>query len=143
MRSRSLLANRSGTAALEFALVVPALLLFVFGMFNLYGLSRAKRAMDFGIERALRYAAIHAGGNTAAVVTAYCNAAIIISADVGGATQCTAANVTVTPSTITAGQPVTVTATYTWAPPAGYAAGFTPQFISTILNATGKIRVLH
>lgn len=143
MKRRGLLANRSGTTALEFALVVPALLLFVFGMFNLYGLTRAKRAMDFGIERALRYAAIHGGGSAASVITAYCNAAIIISGDVGGATNCTSTNVTVTPSTITAGVVTTVTATYTWAPPAGYAAGFTPQFVSTILNATGKTRVLR
>ena len=143
MRRRSLLANRSGTTALEFALVAPALLLFVFGMFNIYGLTRAKRAMDFGVERALRYAAIHSGSSTAAVVTAYCNAATIISADVGGATKCTATNVTVTPATITAGTVTTVTATYSWAPPAGYAAGFTPQFVSTTLNATGKVRVLR
>lgn len=136
----SLRTDRGGTAALEFALVFPVLVLFIFGCLSAVDLIQARRAMDYGVEKALRYAVVHGGGGTAGPTSAYFKAAGIIHSGVG--TSGTSSSVQVTPTGFAAGQTVTVTATYTWNPPADYVLWATPMFGVVTLTATGTMLVL-
>jgi Flp pilus assembly protein TadG len=133
----SLRIDRRGATALEFALVFPVFLLFIFGLFAGYSLISCRRAMDYGIEKALRYATVHGGGGTAGVSSAYAAAAAVIWPDVGANSS-----VSVTPSTFKAGDTVSVSVTYNWAAPAGLKAPEnTVLFAAVMLSASGSMRV--
>lgn len=128
-----------GSAALEFALCFPAILLFVFGLFAVYSLVSSWRAIDVGIEKALRYAAVHGGAGAGPVTTAYNNAARTIWRTVG-----TASTVTVTPSTYKAGDVVQVSVSYVWAAPARLRGSLAnPLFNGVTLTAAGSMRVVN
>ncbi len=133
--------DRAGATALEFALVCPVFIMFVFSFIVFGDLIQCHRAMDYGVERALRYAVVHGGGGTASVSNAYFNAANQIMAGVG--TSGPASTVAVTPSNFSAGTLVTVTATYTWNPVANYSLTTTPLFGSLTLTATGAMTVVQ
>jgi Flp pilus assembly protein TadG len=126
---------------LEFALVCPVFIMFVFGFIVFGDLIQCHRAMDLGVERALRYAVVHGGGGTANVSSTYFKAASEIMTGVG--TSGPASTVAVTPSNFTAGTLVTVTATYTWNPVANYSLTATPLFGSLTLTATGAMTVVQ
>ncbi len=131
--------DRRASTALEFALCFPAVLLFMFSLFAVYSLISTWRAMDVGIERALRYAAVRGGTSTSNVTTAFSDAASVIWRDVGA---CNCA--TVSPSNFAAGGDVTVSVTYTWAAPAilrGTPA--TTLFNGVTLTASGTMRVIN
>jgi len=135
--------DRRGATALEFALVFPTFLTFIFGFFTVYSMTSAKRAMDFGVERALRYVAANGGASASAVLTAYCNGASTINGDVGSTTNCSASALTITPSSFSAGTWVTISSTYTWVPPTGSGTGPVPQFLTSSMTSSGQIRVVH
>ena len=134
-----MLADRRGSTALEFALCFPAVLLMVFGTFAIYSLISCWRAMDVGIERALRYAVVHGGGGTAEVVNRYNAAAANIWPSVG-----TASTVTVTPAAFKAGDVVTVNVSYVWGAPA--TIGGPPAvslFTGVTLVTQARMRVIN
>lgn len=137
MLIRRLKTDRTGATALEFALVFPAFILFVFGMISVYSLAATRRAMDFGLERAMRCVAIHCSTGAS---TVYYNTAGILDPGVGNTANGT---FVVSPSTYTQGTTVTVTATYTWSAPANYTWKTAPQFTSLNLTASGQVRVLQ
>ena len=138
--TRRLLPAREGVAALEMALVLPLMLLFVFGLFAVYSLLSARRAMDYGIEKALRYAATNSSGGAAAVSTAFKTAASIVWSDVGAN-----ATVTVTPTpTFKASDTVQVAVTYAWSPLTSViAANGASLFPAMTLSATASMRVVN
>ena len=127
-----------GATALEFAIVFPVFLLFVFGLFAGYSLISCRRAMDYGIEKALRYAIVHGGGGASGVSGAYAAAATVIWPDVGASSV-----VSVTPSSFKSGDTVVVSVTYGWAPPAGLTGSVNNGLFNAVtLSASGSMRVM-
>ncbi len=59
---------RSGSAALEFALTAPIVLLSFLAVFELYRLVAAQRALDFAVTRVLREAAVTSSSGTTASI---------------------------------------------------------------------------
>ena len=128
-------ADRRGATALEFTLCFPAVLLFVFGTFAIYSMVSCKRAMDVGVERALRYASVHSAEGAVKATDAYISAARVIWPGVGSGSS-----VTVSWSSNVA----TVSASYVWAAPAGLGTLFnTTLFNGVTLSAGGKMRVVN
>lgn len=136
----ALVRQRKGAAALEFALTFPLFIAFIFCLFAAYSLISARRAMDYGIEKALRYASVHGGGGTGgttAVKTVFGKAASIVSADVGANST-----VSVSPATFVSTNTVTVTVTYNWlAPSKLQGTDPTGLFSPITLSASGSVRV--
>ena len=131
--------DRRAAAALEFALAFPAILLLVFGIYAAYSLVSTWRAMDVGLQRALRYAAVNGGGGQANVAAAYRTAARVVWTAAGNGST-----VTVTPATFTAGQDVTIAASYAWGAPATLAGTLAnPIFAGITLTTSATIRVVH
>lgn len=135
---RGLGRDRRATTALEFALVSPALILFMLGLTAAYSLIGCRRAMDYGVDSALRYAAVRGGSSTAGVVSAYRTAATVLWTDVGSNSAVT---VTGTPS-FAAGNTVTVTATYNWTFPGGVSSSNT-IFNPVKFTSSGSLRVMN
>ncbi len=137
---RSIGRDRRGLAALEFASVVPMLLITVMGILALNDLVASRRALDFGIERALRYAAVQSSGATVSTVkAAFQTAAGSISNSVS-----TTSTVTVTPATFKPGDTVQVSVTYSWVTPANWAtSSSTSMFQALSMTGSGSIRVLN
>lgn len=134
-----LLSDHQGATALEFAVVFPVFILFIFGMIAAYSLISCRRAMDYGIEKALRYAAVHGGAGSTPVSNAYALAASTVWPSVG-----TSSSVVVSPSTYSFGQSVRVTATYNWFAPAGLTGRYSTTLFSAItLTAAGEMRVVN
>ncbi len=133
--------DRVGATALEFALVCPVFIALIFGIIVFADLFQCRRAMDFGVERALRYAVVHGGSGTAPVSNVYFAAAGAVMSDVG--TSSSASTVSVTPANFSAGTVVTVTATYTWNPVTNYSLTSTPLFGTITLTSTGAMRVIQ
>ena len=79
--ARLLRANR-GVTALEFAAVAPVFVLFVMGTFACYSLVTARMAIDYGIDRALRYAAVNGGASAPNILGQFQAAAGVLSSDV-------------------------------------------------------------
>lgn len=138
MRRAALRGDQRGAVALEFALTFPVVLLAVFGLFAAYSLIMTKRAMDVGVEKALRFAIVNAGGGTSGVTGTYANWARPISAGVGSGSV-----VTVTPAAFTVGAKVTVTATYAWIAPATIGSPANPLFNPVTLTSSATMRVMH
>lgn len=132
--------QRNGATALEFALVFPLFITFIFCLFAAYSLISARRAMDYGIEKALRYASVHGGGGSAgttAVTSAFSTAASILSSDVGAN-----ATVSVSPATFVAASTVTVSVTYNWlAPSKLQGTDPTGLFSPITLTSSGSVRI--
>lgn len=131
--------DRRGATALEFALCFPAILLFVFSMFAVYSLVSCWRAIDVGIEKALRYAAVHGGDGVTPVTNAFNTAAGTIWPTVG-----TASTVTVTPASYKAGDVVQVSVSYVWAAPARLQGSLANTLFNGVtLAAAGSMRVIN
>ncbi len=137
----SLLRDRGGATALEFALVCPVFIAFIIGFIVFGDLIQCRRAMDFGVERALRYAAVHSSAGSAAVSNMYFSNAKEVMSSVGTSNE--SSTVSVTPVNFSAGSLVTVTATYVWNPISNYSLNSTPLFGSLTLTATGAMTVVQ
>lgn len=66
LRARQFRHEQKGVAAIEFAISLTVLLLFVFGIINLGDLALTQYAMDHGVAAAARYAAIAASNGISA-----------------------------------------------------------------------------
>lgn len=115
--------------------------MFVFGFIVLADLIQCRRAMDYGVERALRFAIVHGTGGTGNVSSTYFTAANQIMTGVG--TSSAASTVSVTATSFAAGGVVTVTASYTWNPVANYSFAATPMFGTLTLTATGAMTIIQ
>lgn len=127
-----------GATALEFALTFPVALLFILGTVAAYGLISARRAMDVGLEKALRYAVVHSGSSQGTVNGIFSSAASPIWGDVAGVTP------TYNLASWAVGDTLTITVTYNWAP----IAANNPAYQSTIFNSatltgTASMRVIN
>ena len=127
--SRPLARDDRGATALEFAIVFPVFILFFYGMLACYSLIISWRAMDLGLQRAMRYAAISSGATVANVKAAFVAGANIVSADVGAN-----AVVTVSAAPVTGGT-VKVSATYAWTPMASFNYNFGAGAPATVFKA--------
>jgi Flp pilus assembly protein TadG len=106
--------DRRCVTAVETAIALPVFLILVMGTIAAFGLLEANRAIDFGLERALRYAAVHGGSGIAGVQAVFASSAGAILSDVG-----VNATVQVTPTNFTNGNTVSITVTYVWNSPVG------------------------
>jgi Flp pilus assembly protein TadG len=112
------LRSERGAAAVEFALVVPLLLLFVFGIVSISRAFQVQGTLSAAAREAARSMAI--SNDPAAAQDAAVFAASTSSVDLSGG------QVAITPSTCTGAAPstnVTVTITYTFAPMGDFAGG--------------------
>jgi len=125
--------TRAGTAGIEFAAAISVVLILVGASVDGYRLLTAQRALDLGVESALRYAAMNSGtataGTIAQVVTG--NAQLLL----GSAGRSVAVTVTASPR-FAPGSTVRVSARYAWAP-----IMLPADFISVALGSRGSITV--
>lgn len=108
--------ERSGATALETAIVLPVVLMVILALMTSYSLLSSLRAVEFGLEGALRFAAVSSTTATpTSIAAAFKTAASRLSADVG------AASTVVVTSTLgyQPGRPVQVAVTYRWTAPGG------------------------
>ncbi len=115
---RPLSSDDRGATALEFAIVFPVFILFFYGMLACYSLIVSWRAMDLGLQRAMRSTAVSRSVSTADVKAAFKAGADIVSPDVG-----TNATVSLT-GTVATGNTVKISATYAWTPMASFNYNF-------------------
>ena len=131
--------DRRGATALEFALCCPAVLLVVFGLFTTYSLVSSARAINVGVMRALRHAAVNSNAGPSGVETAFRDAAGVIWASVGKG-----ASVSITPSTFRAGDTVSIAISYAWAAPARLSGSLRNAiFERATLTGGGSVRVVN
>jgi Flp pilus assembly protein TadG len=123
--------GRRGTAALEFALTGPIVLLSFFAVFELYRLVAAQRALDLAVIRALREASVTSSSATTSSIESG------IATTVSGLTDGDSASATVsfTPA-YQPGGTITISAQTTWAP------AILPLWFTTVtLRSTGSVTV--
>ena len=129
-RSRRTL-DRSGTAGIEFAAVVPLVLLLLWVVLEVYRLLAAQRALEFAVTRALRYASVNS--TVASADTIEAQVTDMVQSLLG--TSTVSVTVSFTPA-YAPGDTVSIGATYNWTPlilPA--------DFASTQLSSAGTITV--
>ncbi len=125
--------DRRGSVAVEFALTLPVLMLAFLAIFELYSLVAAQRTLDFAVDRALRYAAVHSTAASATTIAGVVTTET--KALLGSAGASVAATVSFTPS-YAPGNAVAITATYAWT-----AAMLGTLFPHVTLASTGTITV--
>ena len=124
--------NRRGTAAVEFALAFPLLLLAFLAAFELFRLVQAQRGLDVAVTRALRYGAVRSSSASSAEIQGIATSTLTtLLGSAGGA------SVTVRFSPAYApGDQLTVSAQLPWT------AAFLPaEFAAVTLTASGAITV--
>ena len=102
--------DRRGTAALEFGLVLPFMLMLLVGMLDVGRLIGDQHALDRGVAVAARYAIVNSASASATTITAQFDQAV--QPLLGSCVGCTV-TVTFSPS-YQPGATVTVSATYAW-----------------------------
>lgn len=103
-----------GVAAPDFAVSIATVLLLAAAIFDLGNLIAARHALDFGVAKAARFAAVNSTLANTATITAAFMAAVAPSLGTG-AVKC-AVQVTFTNNSSAVGSTVLVTATYPWTP---------------------------
>jgi Flp pilus assembly protein TadG len=63
-RIRRLLAKENGSAVIEFAILAPPLVLFLFGMIEFSRYAYTQSALNFAAEEATRFAVVNGGNVT-------------------------------------------------------------------------------
>jgi Flp pilus assembly protein TadG len=129
------LRDTRGTTAIEFTIAILTVLVLVFATFDLGWLFATQHAMNFGVEKAARYAVVNSAASTATIKSQFVTA--VTSAI--GATQAGNATVSVTFSPSEAvGSTVTVSASLAWTPLAPFddVAGVT-------LNSSQTLTIQH
>lgn len=134
MSSRPLWRDRRGDVALEFAIVLPLVLMLLLGIIDVGRLLGDQHALDRGVEVAARFAAVSSASADATTITTQFNKAI--QPLLGSCSACTV-TVGFNPS-YQPGATVTITATYPWTPSA-------PSFLlsDTTLTSTMTLTVLN
>jgi Flp pilus assembly protein TadG len=104
-----------GTTTMEFAIALSAVLALLLAILDLGILFADQHALNYGVEKAVRYAVVNSSASTATIKSQLVTAITPIV----GATQAAAATVqvTFTPSEAV-GATVTVTASLPWSPTA-------------------------
>lgn len=108
------LRDRRGVASIEFAVAIGVVLTVVFAILDLGRLFAAQHTLNYGVEKAVRYAVVNSDVATVASVAATFRTAATPGLGAGGAAAC---GVTVSyPQGNAPTLPVTVSVTYSWAP---------------------------
>jgi Flp pilus assembly protein TadG len=128
-------AGSRGTTTIEFAVALLAVLILMFGMFDLGRLFATQHAMNFAVAKAARYAVVNSTASTATIKSQFVSAVT----PVVGATQAGKATVSVTfsPSEKVGGT-VTVSASLAWTP-------VTPldQLAALTVNSSQTLTIQH
>lgn len=125
--------DRRGSVAVEFALTLPVLMLAFLAIFALYSVVAAQRTLDFAVDRALRYAAVHSAAASATTIAGVVTTEA--EALLGSAGASVVATVSFAPS-YAPGNAVAITATYAWTP-----AILGTLFPAVTLASTGTVTV--
>ncbi len=113
--------DTSGTAAIEFALILPVFLAFVFSIIELGYVLWGYSALEYGASYGARYAFVHNTSSASAIESA---------ALAGGATS---SNFTYT---VSGTSPVTITGTFTYTPFYTYLTSLSSITITTSVTQT-------
>jgi Flp pilus assembly protein TadG len=129
-------ADRRGATALEFAVSILVVLTLAFATFDLAWLFATQHAMNYGVEKAVRYAVVNSASATTATIKSQFVTAVT---PVLGATKAAAATVQVSfsPSEKVGGT-VTVTASVAWTP-------MTPfdSLVAVTVNSSQTLTIQH
>jgi len=125
--------DRRGTAAIEFALAFPVLLLAFLATFELYRLVAAQRTLDYAVDLALRYGAVNSASASADQIGQVVTTAA--TALLGSAGGTVASTVGFSPS-YAPGNILTVSVSYAWTP-----ALLGTEFPPVTLTSSGSITV--
>ena len=115
MRKHHALArDRRGVTSIEFAVAIGAVLIVVLAILDLGRLFAAQHTLNYGVEKALRYAVVNSSTATATSVADKFRTAVTPGLGAAGAASCA---VTVSyPQGNAPTLPVTIAVTYRWAP---------------------------
>ncbi|MDE2580748.1 MAG: pilus assembly protein [Rhodospirillales bacterium] len=105
--------RRRGTAAVEFALTFPVLLLAFLAAFELYRLVATQRALEDAVDQALRYGSVRSASASLAQIGAVATATATTL--LGAAGAAVSSSVSVTPDDAP-GSSLTVTVSDAWTP---------------------------
>lgn len=130
-----LLRDRTGVTAPEFAVACGVVFLLIGVIMDLGSLFAARHALALGLAKATRYAAVHAGGATTAVTSAF-TTAITPALGSGAASRCLV-NVSY-PSGNAVGGTVVVTASLPWT-----ASATVGVFPAVTLSAQQSLTIQH
>ncbi|MBW4091200.1 MAG: pilus assembly protein [Proteobacteria bacterium] len=125
--------DRRGTAAIEFALAFPVLLLAFLAVFELYRLVAAQRTLDYAVDLALRYGAVNSASASAGQIGQVVTTAA--TALLGSADGAVVSTVGFSPS-YAPGNILTVSVRYAWTP-----ALLGTEFPPVTLTGSGSITV--
>ena len=133
---QALRSDRRGATALEAAVVLPLAASMIVMLVSLYDVMSSQRAVEYGLERALRYVAVQSATATSATITdRFMTSARALSPQITTANS----SVAVSPASgFTPGQTVSIAVTYTWQPTA-----YTPGFLAIPMNRTASVTVVH
>jgi len=132
---RCVVADRRGSTALETTVMLPLIISVMVALVGVYQVLSSRRAVEYGLEAALRFVAVRSATATqVSIAAAYAAAASALSSDVG-----TNSSVNVTPASgFQPGQIVQIAVTYQWTPPAAI-----PLFPAIPMNRTASITVVN
>ena len=133
MTARRRRADRRGTAAIEFALAFPVLLLAFLAVFEVYQLVAAQRTLDFAVDQALRYGAVNSATASAGTIGQVATASA--TALLGSAGGSVSSQVSFSPS-YAPGDTLSVSLSFAWSP--AFLGGVFP---SLTLTSSGTITV--
>lgn len=129
------LEDNRGATALEAAIVLPIVLTVAVMLITSYDALSSRRAVEVGLDRALRHVAVHSATATdASIKAAYKLAADAISTDAGSQST-----LVVSPSSgFQRGSPVQIAVTFTWRPTAAQTG-----FVSIPMNRTASVTIVN
>ncbi len=129
--------DRRGTTAAEFAIAISVVLLLTFAVIDLGRLYFYQHALDYGVEKASRYAVVNSASATATTVKSQFVAALTPAVGAGNASAASV-SVSFSPTTAQVGGTVTVSATLAWS--AVSALDFLPGLT---LSSSHTLIILH
>jgi len=125
------LRDRRGSAAIEFAVAAPTVLIVFLAVFEVYRLFAAQRALDFAVTRALREASVTSATASSSSIQSIVTG--LVQDLIGSSTV--SVTVTFSPS-YSPGGTLTISANYNWSP-----AILPVDFSPVQLTSTGAITV--
>jgi Flp pilus assembly protein TadG len=132
----TLLRDRRGVTAIDFAVSISLVLMLLFTVFDLGMLYLAQQTLNYGVAAAVRYAVVNSTGANAGNVTSSLRGAVTPLLGAAAANQCQV-TVTFTPGS-SPGNSVTVVANFAWKPLTGL------EFIPAVtLTSRATLTIQH
>jgi Flp pilus assembly protein TadG len=124
-----------GTTAVEFAIAISVVLVLIFAMFDMGWLFVTQHALNYGVEKATRYAVVNSSASAATIKSQFVSAVTPAL----GATQAGNATVSVTFSpSEKVGNTVTVSASLAWTPMAPF-----DHMTAVTVNSSQTLTIQH